>query len=109
MKKSKILTGLKAVKNICSEVQDCKNCGLSGYCEYRKVLGAPHLYPHFCLKTLAFAGSSCDDKVVYISLDDLFNGLNEICCRSLYCGDCVIKDTCEKTCGFTIIPEFWKL
>lgn len=107
MNKNQIIKGLKTIKQKCKEYETCEGCELECYCHHRKVCGSPHLFPTFNNELVMV--KDVRGKLLIIDLDKLFNELNRMCCHTMYCDDCVIKRECEKTCGFTIIPEYWKL
>ena len=107
MKKKEIVYGLKAIEQKCAENKTCEKCELECYCQYRRVYGSPHLFPDFNNHLVMVKTKG--KKLLITDLDDLFNTLNKICCATMFCDECIIKRECEKTCGFTIIPEFWKL
>lgn len=107
MKKEDVLEALSAIKKLCKSRKECTKCGLNDYCEHRRVYGAPELFPHFkCNTEIAIDN---DRKIVFYDMDLLFNTLNSICSRTLLCDECILKQECDSTCGFTIIPEYWNL
>lgn len=105
MNKKQIMDGLKAIKQVCKDSEACEGCKLECYCEHRRVTGAPHLYPNFNNELVLV--KDVRGKLLIIDFDKLFNELSRICCTTIYCDECVIRRECEKTCGFTIIPEYW--
>ena len=44
MNKKQIIKGLKCIKQVCGEHEECDDCGLECYCQHRKMYGSPHLY-----------------------------------------------------------------
>ena len=107
MKKENILESLVAVKKLCKSRKECTGCGLADYCKYRMVYGAPEQFPHFTLNTPIVMVDN--DKAVFYGMDELFNTLKSICSRTLLCDECILKNECDSTCGFSIIPEYWEL
>jgi hypothetical protein len=107
MNKNQIIKGLKAIKQKCKEYGSCEGCELECYCQHRRVYGSPHLFPNFNNELVMV--KDVHGKLLIIDLDKLFNELNRICSTTNYCQDCVLRRECEKTCGFTIVPERWCL
>ena len=105
MNKKQIIKGLKCIKQVCAEHEECEDCKLRCYCDHRKVNGSPHVYPKFNNELIL--AKDVRGKLLIIDFDELFNTLNRICSSTIYCEDCVLRRECEDTCGFTIIPECW--
>lgn len=105
MNKKQIIKGLKCIKQVCGEHEECDDCKLECYCQHRKVYGSPYAYPNFNNELVLVKDVS--GKLLIIDFDKLFNELSRICSSTNYCKDCVLRRECEKTCGFTIVPEFW--
>ena len=105
MNKKQIITGLKAIKQVCKETESCEDCKLECYCQHRKVYGSPCAYPNFNNELVLV--KDVRGKLLTIDFDELFNELNRICRTTIYCDECIIGRVCEKTCCFTIIPEDW--
>lgn len=107
MKKENILESLVAIKKLCQSRKECAKCGLSDYCMHRRVYGTPEQFPHFTLNTEIVIDDN--SKIVFYGMDVLFNTLNSICSRTLLCDECILKEECDSTCGFAIVPEDWEL
>ena len=62
---------------------------------------------HICTNNELVLAKDVRGKLLIIDFDDLFNTLNRICSNTNYCKECRLRRECEKTCGFTIVPEYW--
>ena len=105
MNKKELIKGLKCIKQVCGEHEECEDCKLRCYCDHRKVYGSPHLYPNFNNELVL--AKDVRGKLLIIDFDELFNDLRRTCIVTNYCKDCVLRRECKKTCGFTIVPERW--
>lgn len=107
MKKETILKALDGVAKLCESKGRCSNCGLESYCKHRVVYGAPERFPHF--NSNVEISVEEDGQLVLYDMDELFNTLRSICSHTLLCDECNLNEECASTCGFSTIPEYWKL